>query len=141
MKNETINWREILKDCTFHKKDDLEKSFLNILEYIKDSENKVKKMEEQLEEYNKDTEIQKLKKEIEDLKNELAYGSKFEITAEENEKIKEWINKHIEEKHNGNRYAGAIGGQFIYEFIPTSIGTVGTIKCSCGDSFCFCELV
>jgi hypothetical protein len=67
--------------------------------------------------------------------------SKAEVSTEKETKaISEWINKHIEEKHGGNSYAGAIGGRFSYNFTPTSIGEIGVIKCSCGDSFCFREL-
>lgn len=64
----------------------------------------------------------------------------FNISSEEYEEIQKWINKHTEEKHDGNRYAGAIGGRYSYVFIPTSIGEIGEIRCSCGDSFCFKEL-
>ena len=43
------------------------------------------------------------------------------------------------EKHPGG--LGAIGGRFIYEFIPTGIGTSGMIKdSSTGDTFNFQEL-
>ena len=90
------------------------------------------------EEYDKDEEVIQLKKHIESLGEEIRIG--FPITKEENEKIREWQQKHIEAKHNGDSYAGAIGGRFTYEFIPTSIGTIGTVKCSCGDEFCFQEI-
>ena len=96
----------------------------------------------QLEEWNKDEEIQKLKSEIESLQNELwnARRYSFEITPEEHEAIEEWKKNHVKEKHNGDAYAGAIGGRYKYIFVPTSIGTVGSIKCSCGETFCFSEL-
>lgn len=64
----------------------------------------------------------------------------FEITEKELKEINKWINKHVEEKHNGNHYAGAIGGRFSYKFTPTSIGDIGEIICSCGESFLFREL-
>lgn len=36
---------------------------------------------------------------------------------------------------------GAIGGRYTFEFIPCSIGTIGTIKCGkCGEKFIFREL-
>lgn len=57
----------------------------------------------------------------------------FPISAEAESQINEWKKNH---RHNG----GAIGGTFTYEFIPTSIGTIGTIKCACGDSFTFEDL-
>lgn len=64
----------------------------------------------------------------------------FSISQKEWEVIKQWQEKHIKEKHNGNDYAGAIGGRFSFEWIPTSIGEVGTVKCSCGEEFTFQEL-
>ena len=90
------------------------------------------------EEYDKDEEVAQLKKYIETLEKENRTG--FPITEEENEKIREWQEQHIKEKHNGNSYAGAIGGNYTYEFVPTSIGVVGTVKCSCGEEFCFQEI-
>ena len=61
------------------------------------------------------------------------YYRGFPISAEAESRINEWKKNH---RHNG----GAIGGTFTYEFIPTSIGTIGTIKCACGDSFTFEDL-
>lgn len=61
------------------------------------------------------------------------YYRGFPISAEVESQINEWKKNH---RHNG----GAIGGTFTYEFIPTSIGTIGTIKCACGDSFTFEDL-
>lgn len=61
------------------------------------------------------------------------YYRGFPISAETESRINEWKKNH---RHSG----GAIGGTFTYEFIPTSIGTIGTIKCACGDSFTFEDL-
>lgn len=36
---------------------------------------------------------------------------------------------------------GCIGGNYSYIFIPTSIGIIGEIQCSCGEKFTFCELM
>lgn len=65
----------------------------------------------------------------------------FNISKKEWEAIKQWQEKHIKEKHNGNDYAGAIGGRYTYEFTPTSIGDIGAIKCGCGAEFTFKELM
>lgn len=113
-----------------------------IIDRINDAESKKDEAYKQLEEWNKDEEIQKLKSKIESLQNELWNTKKysFKITPEEYEAIEEWKKKHVEEKHNGDTYAGAIGGRYKYIFVPTSIGTVGSIKCSCGETFCFSEL-
>ena len=67
----------------------------------------------------------------------------FEITEEEDAKIKYWIREHMADRHcsvpegDPTYGAGAIGGRFTYEFIPTGLGTVGTIRCSCGESYTF----
>ena len=94
----------------------------------------------QLKEYNKDVEIQKLQTELNELKNKENKNMCFVVTPEEQEMINDWIDKHIKDAHNGNRYAGAIGGMFTYRFVPTSIGDIGEIICSCGEKFCFREL-
>lgn len=53
----------------------------------------------------------------------------------------EWIKKHNLKKHGSETvYCGAIGGGMTYIFTPTSIGTVGKIRCSCGEEFCFRNL-
>ena len=119
-----------------------EEAIMEIIDRINDAETKKDEAYKQLEEWNKDEEIQKLKSEIESLQNKLwnARRYSFEITPEEHEAIEEWKKKHVEEKHNGDAYAGAIGGRYKYIFVPTPIGTVGSIKCSCGETFCFSEL-
>lgn len=88
-------------------------------------------------EHYENDEIQRLKQENERLRDEMRRG--FPITKEENEAINKWQQEHIDTKHRGIWYAGAIGGRFSYEFIPTGIGIFGTCKCSCGDSFDFQE--
>ena len=66
----------------------------------------------------------------------------FPITKEEEGSINAWVALHLREKHWDKRNncplsTGAVGGRFTYEFLPTSIGVFGTIKCHCGDKFCF----
>lgn len=92
----------------------------------------------QLNTYNRDEKIQELLTEIETLKKR-GYGV-FSITPEEQELIKVWKNQHIQEDHHGDSYAGAIGGNWTYQFTPTSIGVIGEIKCSCGKKFTFRDL-
>ncbi len=62
------------------------------------------------------------------------YYRGFPITKSEEKAITKWKSEH-EKNHNGGY--GAIGGKYTYHFIPTSIGIVGTIKCSCGAEFDF----
>ena len=63
------------------------------------------------------------------------------MSYDNNDELKIYSEKHVKEKHNGDAYAGAIGGKYKYIFVPTSIGTVGSIKCSCGGDILFSELV
>ena len=88
----------------------------------------------------KDLELLKLKEKLEEMRQNLIRG--FEISKEDDEKIKMWRTEHIRKKHWNKKedrpaYTGAIGGSFSYHFIPTSIGVIGTIKCTCGEEFCF----
>jgi len=64
----------------------------------------------------------------------------FDTSKEEDIQIEKWQKKHIKKKHRNNTYSGAIGGRWTYEFVPTSLGDIGTIKCNCGDEFVFREL-
>jgi hypothetical protein len=107
---------------------------------IKALEDENKKLKD---EHYKNEELQKLVEANKRLSDEMKYG--FPITEEENEAITKWRTAHIKKKHWDSKNKcpksqGAIGGGFTYEFIPTSIGVIGTIKCSCGESFCFCEM-
>ena len=123
-------------------------SFQQCIEAIVNRINEAEESKEaalkKLAEWNKDEELQKLRNELEETKEGLYRG--FPIWKDEEDKIEEWIDKHLEEKHglitlNEKVIAGgAIGGMFTYEFIPTSIGTICTIKCSCGDEFPFRDL-
>lgn len=96
------------------------------------------------DEHYKDEEIQMWKQKYEEAKQELYYG--FGISEKEWEKIKEWKRKHEEEAHGiitdrqRLKAGGAIGGRYSYKFVPTSIGTSGTVICSCGAKFEFQEL-
>lgn len=72
--------------------------------------------------------IQELKSELDTLRSRFTNG--FWMSDEEKAQIEDWKRTHINEYHNGS-HGGAIGGMFTYEFIPTSIGTIGT--CVCGQ--------
>ena len=137
-----INKERIKKLFSNQRFINFEEAIMAIIDRINDAKTKKNKAYKQLEEWNKDEEIQKLKSEIESLQNKLwnVRRYSFEITPEEHEVIEEWKKKHVKEKHNGDAYAGAIGGRYKYIFVPTSIGKVGSIKCSCGETFCFSEL-
>lgn len=121
-----------------------QKCIESIINRINEAEDSKEAALKKLAEWNKDEELQKLRNELEKTKADSYRG--FPISEDEKNKIDEWINNHLKEKHDlitlEQKIAsqGAIGGRFTYEFIPTSIGTIGTIKCTCGDKFVFREL-
>jgi len=55
---------------------------------------------------------------------------KFALTEDQSQKIKEWENNH----NCPIEYSGAIGGKIKYTFIPTSLGNIEKVGCSCGQS-------
>ena len=84
-----------------------------------------------------------MKAELERIRADYYRG--FAITEYEDKIIKEWQKKH-EEEHNLTtdslrlKAAGSIGGRYSYHFYPTSIGTSGVVRCSCGAEFKFQEI-
>ena len=76
-----------------------------------------------------DTTLQNMKKELEQVKQNMHRG--FPITEVEEKKINNWILKHDEEVHcNSKHYHGVSGGGYEYTFHPTGLGTIG--YCICG---------
>lgn len=104
-----------------------------------DAEATIEKLEKEnkalKDEHYKDGELQRIQEELTSLRQARYRG--FPISEEEQEKIKEWQRKHDKEAHGG---VSAIGGKYAYEFIPTSIGTFGSVKCVCGAKFDFQEV-
>ena len=91
----------------------------------------------------KDKKLQKMKAELEKMQRE--YNRGFSITDDEWKAIETWKEKHDREVHGlterNERVGGAIGGRYTFEFIPTTIGIIGTVKCEdCGEKFTFREL-
>ena len=91
----------------------------------------------------KDKELQKMKVELEKMRRE--YNRGFPITDKEWDAIETWKGKHDREVHGltecNEKIGGAIGGRYIFEFIPCTIGNIGTIKCGdCGVKFIFRDL-
>ena len=77
----------------------------------------------------KDEELQKMKAQLEKIQED--YWNGFPITKKEYDDINEWKKNHDATEHgNKDSYHGAIGGGYIYEFVPTSIGSFGTCYCS-----------
>lgn len=61
-------------------------------------------------------------------------AKQFNISEEEWQKIKEWDETHeciYKPKYGNKKYSGAIGGHLSITFLPTSIGTIVTVKCGC----------
>lgn len=93
----------------------------------------------------KDKELTSMRNELNEMKSEYYRG--FPISEYEEKKINEWIEQHEREAHGIKTYAdklashGCCGGSYTYEFVPTSIGTVGTVRCSCGAEFTFRNIV
>ena len=88
-------------------------------------------------EYYKDELVADLREQLTEIKKDMHRG--FSISEEEDDAICKWIEHHNQEVHHGQP-AGALGGRYTYCFCPTSIGVIGTIRCNCGDGFCFREL-
>lgn len=99
----------------------------------------------------KDNELSAMEKELLDTKKRFQeqmedYNRGFPISAEENEKIEVWKKQHLAEAHGVKTseerlaFGGAIGGTFKYKFVPTSLGVIGSVKCSCGAEFTFQEI-
>ena len=92
----------------------------------------------------KDKELALMRDELNKMKGEYYRG--FPISEDEEIRINEWIEKHEREVHGIKTYAdklashGCCGGGYTYEFSPASIGTVGIIKCSCGEEFTFHDI-
>lgn len=83
----------------------------------------------------RDETIKELEKEKKLLQEQINSNRGFDISKEEWNRINEWKDNHYNEAHNAKttdsrlRMNGAIGGNFLFEFCLTSIGTFGTCIC------------
>lgn len=127
----------IFKPIKQYKTDKLIEILTELANYVSEAEQQKADAIKKVEEFNKDEEIVKLKKQLEEKREQEKNTYVFTVNADQVEKIREWKEQHEKEKHNGNSYAGAVGGRYTYEFTPTSIGEFGRIRCSCGDHFDF----
>lgn len=104
-----------------------------------------KQNQELRDEKYKDNELSRMESELKTMKEDYYRG--FPISEEEQKSIREWMNKHDEKVHHARtlgdklKLGGCCGGRYTYEFTPTSIGTIGTVKCSCGAKFTFQDMV
>lgn len=118
---------------------DLEKTFRAVKACYRDKDIRIKYLEQKVKELEdekwKDNELQNMKKEYEAMKDDYYRG--FPISKKEKDAIYKWKENHLINQHGLTTpveralSGGAIGGSFKFEFIPTSIGTIGT--CICGS--------
>ncbi len=133
-----------LTDFEFNKFKNFQKEQLTIMEnLINRIENLSRENKELKDEAYKDKELSQMKERLSKLEDECRRG--FTISKEEDEALLEWQNSHIRKKHWDNIHNrplsfGAVGGNFSYEFTPTGIGVIGTVKCTCGECFTFQDL-
>ena len=139
--------RPVLKIAKHISKENFDKSIETIIQGYEQLEERLQSLKTKCDDlqtrlndqYANDKEIARLKEIIDEQDTELRNG--FGITKEENNAITEWERKHNLEKHGSETvYYGAIGGGMTYIFVPTSIGTVCTVKCLCGEEFCCRDL-
>ena len=108
------------------------------IEYLENQNQKLR------DEKYKDNELLRMEAELKATKEDYYRG--FPISEEEQKSIREWMDKHDEEVHHARtlgdklKLGGCCGGRYTYKFTPTSIGTIGTVKCSCGAEFTFQDM-
>ena len=127
--------------------DQLSKLIAVIQDDFRRSENLILRLREDNEalrsKHYKDDQLKRLQADLDKARSMTSVG--FCVTNEQQQRIEEWKRSHVNQLNaKKNREccekAGAIGGRFTYCFTPTSIGTVGTVRCSCGAEYCFNEL-
>lgn len=111
-----------------------------LLQSIHSLKEKNKELKEELnDKYANDKKIVELTVTVDNLERNLK--DSFRVYDSEWEKIREWQTSHNQEKHNSKKSSfGVSGGQWTYLFTPTGIGTIVTVKCTCGDELCVREL-
>ena len=100
-----------------------------LCEYLREENEKLKNGEFEKQE------LKRLKERYDEMQADYFRG--FPISEEEDKKVKKWMNEHEKKCVGGH---GCVGGKYIYKFVPTSIGTIGKVVCSCGEEFTFQDL-
>ena len=129
-----------LKDGNIWIMDDIKKTLQQVYDHYRSVCNRNDYLRKEIEKVKSekyaDEELSRLKSAYDKMKSDYYRG--FPISEEEDKNIKEWI-KNQQKKNPG--IGGAAGGRFTYKFIPTGLGTSGTIIDSfTGDEFTFQEL-
>ena len=79
----------------------------------------------------KDHLVQEMQQKMEEMEHNYYQG--FPINDQEQKAISAWQKQHIETFHNNKAIIGVSGGNWVYEYIPTSLGTIG--KCRCNSCY------
>lgn len=86
----------------------------------------------------KDEQIEELRKKLREYQHKEFLVSEFGFSEEEMAEAGKWTEQHYKEtKHRG----GAAGGNFSYIIIPTGLGIIKEVKCSCGASHTIQDLM
>lgn len=86
----------------------------------------------------KNEQIAELRQELREYQNKEFLVSEFGFSEEEMAEADKWTEEHYNEtKHHG----GAAGGNFSYIIIPTGLGIIKEVKCSCGASHTIQDLM
>lgn len=86
----------------------------------------------------KDEQIAELRRQLRVYQDKEFLVSEFGFSEEEMAEVDKWTNEHYETtKHRG----GAAGGNFSYIIIPTGLGIIKEVKCSCGASHTIQDLM
>lgn len=109
------------------------------IEHLKQENQMLRKENNKLKtESYKDDEVIRLQNELEGMQKD--YNRGFPISEKEYNAIQCWIDKHDKAVHHGSTKACA-GGRYSYRFLPTGLGTIGVVRCSCGAEFTFQDMV
>ena len=112
---------------------DFKKQLDEVYEYVANVEDVADAALAQVRDWNKDTEIQKLQEELQELKSKI--HNDFTLTQDECDKVRVWKSRHKEAKHKNQKYS-----YWSYSFTPTELGTIGCCVCgSCHENFMFRE--
>ena len=79
----------------------------------------------------KNEQIKELKKQINELQSKEYTYRNFSFSEDELAKAFKWVEEHYRKTHHSG---GCSGGNFIYSIIPTGIGVIKEVKCTCGES-------
>jgi len=124
--NKDMDTLDLKKDSAIWTINTIENDFQRLYDHYRSVYNQnewLRKENERLKsETYKAEELSKMKEKYDQMSNDYYRG--FPISEKEEKKIQEWKEKQLE-KHPG--IGGVSGGRFRYEFVPTGLGTVGTI--------------